>query len=139
MTTSERPSPDLRSSGRVDSFRHAFAGCWHVLRTQQNAWIHSAFSVAVIGVGLWLKLGAVEWAIIALTMGLVWTAELINTALEAIIDLASPDIDPLAKTGKDVAAAAVLVSAGTSVIVGILILGPPLCERLRLLLEWPVR
>jgi diacylglycerol kinase (ATP) len=123
----------------VDSFRHAFAGCWHVLRTQQNAWIHTAFSVGVVGVGLWLKLSTVEWAIIALTMGLVWTAELINTALEAIIDLASPDIDPLAKTGKDVAAAAVLVSAGTSVIVGILILGPPLYERLRLLLGWPVR
>ncbi len=123
----------------MDSFRHAFAGCWHVLRTQQNAWIHTAFSVGVVGVGLWLKLSTVEWAIIALTMGLVWTAELINTALEAIIDLASPDIDPLAKTGKDVAAAAVLVSAGTSVIVGILILGPPLCERLRLLLGWPVR
>lgn len=133
MTTPEQPSPDQRSSSRADSFRHAFAGCWHVLRTQQNAWIHAAFSVGAVIAGLWLGLKPTEWAIIVLVMGLVWTAEFINTALEAVVDLASPETHRLARVGKDVAAAAVLVGAGTAVVVGVLVLGPPLVRRL-----WPL-
>jgi diacylglycerol kinase (ATP) len=121
-----------RSPNRLNSFRHAFAGCWYMLRTQENAWIHAAFSVAVLIVGLWLQLSTIEWAIIVLAMGIVWTTEFVNTALEAVVDLASPDIHPLAKVGKDVAAAAVLVGAGTSVVIGLLILGPPLFRRV-----WP--
>jgi diacylglycerol kinase len=84
----------------------------------------------VIALGLWLGLSRVEWAILALTIGLVWTAEFINTALEATVDLASPDIHPLARIGKDVGAAAVLVAAILSVVIGLLILGPPLWARL---------
>jgi diacylglycerol kinase len=57
---------------------------------------------------------------------MVWMAEFLNTALEAVVDLASPSHHPLAKTGKDVGAAAVLITALTSIIVGLLILGPPL-------------
>ena len=67
---------------------------------------------------------------LALTIGFVWTAEFINTALEAVVDLASPDIHRLAQVSKDVSAAAVLVAAITSVVVGLLILGPPLWVRL---------
>jgi|YNPNPStandDraft_1061719.scaffolds.fasta_scaffold23840_3 diacylglycerol kinase (ATP) len=125
-------TPVRHSSNRLDSFRHAFAGCWYVLRTQRNAWIHAAISLMVIGVGLWLRLTPAEWAVIVLAMGGVWASEFINTALEAVVDLASPDIHPLAKAGKDVAAGAVLVGAGTAVVVGLLILGPPLLARL-----WP--
>jgi len=105
-------------------------GLWHVFRTQPNAWIHALATVCVIALGLWLGLSRVEWAILALTMGLVWTAEFINTALEATVDLASPDIHPLARIGKDVGAAAVLVAAILSVVIGLLILGPPLWARL---------
>jgi len=133
MTPSERNAAKRRNLNRLDSFRHAFAGCWYMLRTQENAWIHAAFSAAVLVVGLWLHLSTVEWAVIVLAMGIVWTTEFVNTALEAVVDLASPDIHPLAKVGKDVAAAAVLVGAGTSVVIGLLILGPPLFERV-----WPI-
>ncbi len=101
-----------------------------MLRTQRNAWIHAAATLCAIAFGLWLGLDRVEWAVIALTIGLVWMAEFINTALEAVVDLASPDIHPLAKVGKDVGAAAVLVAAITSVVVGLLILGPPLWAKL---------
>jgi diacylglycerol kinase len=101
-----------------------------MLRTQRNAWIHAAATVCVMALGLWLSLSRIEWAILALTIGLVWMAEFINTALEAVVDLASPDIHPLAKVGKDVGAAAVLVAAFTSVIVGLLILGPALWAKL---------
>jgi len=119
-----------RSTSRLDSFRHAFAGCCHLLQSQQNAWIHACATVAVVLLGLWLRLSPLEWAVIVLTIGLVWMAEFVNTALEAVVDLASPDLHPLAKIGKDVAAAAVLVGAVTAVVVGLLVLGPPLWHRL---------
>ena len=100
-----------------------------MLGTQPNARIHAVATVCVVALGAWLGLSSTEWAILALTIGFVWTAEFINTALEAMIDLASPGIHPLAKVGKDVSAAAVLVSAIISVVVGLLVLGPPLWAR----------
>lgn len=125
--------PGARAVSRLDSFRHAFAGWWYMLRTQRNAWIHAVVSTAVFVLGLWLGLGRLEWAIILLTIAVVWMAEFINTSLEAVVDLASPDLHPLAKVGKDVAAAAVLVGAITAVLVGLLVLGPPLWARLSVL------
>lgn len=118
----------LRS--RLTSFRHAFAGWWHVLRTQRNAWTHAVISTAVVIVGLWVRLERRDWALIILTITTVWMAEFINTALEAVVDLASPEIHPLAKVGKDVGAAAVLIAALAAVLIGLLILGPPLWARL---------
>ncbi len=120
-----RPAPSRRLA-----FGYAFAGWWYMLRTQRNAWIHAVISTVVLAVGLWLGLARLEWAIIVLTMALVWMAEFVNTALEAVVDLASPDLHPLAKVGKDVAAAAVLVGASAAVLVGLLVLGPPLWARL---------
>jgi diacylglycerol kinase (ATP) len=111
---------------RLRSFRFAFAGWWYVIRTQRNAWIHAVISLAVLGVSAWLHLSMLEWAVIVLTIAMVWTAEFLNTALEAVVDLASPQHHQLAKVGKDVGAAAVLIAAGASVVVGLLILGPPL-------------
>jgi len=103
---------------------------WHVLRTQPNTWIHAAATLGAVVLGLWLGLSRTEWAVLALTIGMVWTAELFNTALEALIDLASPEIHPLAKIGKDVGAAAVLIAAIVSVAVGLVLFGPPLWTRL---------
>ena len=108
-----------------------------MLRTQRNAWIHAVASMTVFALGLWLGLRPMEWAIIFLAVGLVWMAEFVNTALEALVDLASPTHHPLAKVGKDVAAAAVLVGALTAVVVGLLILGPPLWLRLITLFRRP--
>ncbi|HWG44251.1 MAG TPA: diacylglycerol kinase family protein [Gemmataceae bacterium] len=125
------PEAGRRAASRLASFRHAFAGWWFVLRTQRNAWIHAVASVAVLAVGLWLELGRIEWAILALTIALVWVAEFVNTAVEAVVDLLSPNIHPLAKVAKDVAAAAVLIAALTAIVVGLLILGPPLWARLK--------
>lgn len=116
--------------GRLNSFRYAFAGWWYVLRTQPNTWIHAFFSVAVLAVAWWLALPRVEWAILILTITIVWMAEFANTSLEAVVDMSMPEPHPLAKVAKDVAAAAVLISAGGSILVGLLILGPPLYARL---------
>lgn len=119
----------LRTRGR--SFRYAFAGWWHVLRTQPNAWIHVSASLAVGLVGVWLGLNRLEWAVIVLVIALVWTAEFFNTALEAVVDLVSPQQHPLARVAKDVAAGAVLIVSLGSVVVGLLVLGPPLWVRLQ--------
>ena len=115
---------------RLLSFVYAFEGWWHVLRTQPNAWIHAAVSTVVFALAFWLQLSRVEWAILLLTTLLVWMAEFANTALEAVVDMAMPEYHPLAKTAKDVAAAAVLVGAVGAVIIGLLIMGPPLWQRL---------
>jgi diacylglycerol kinase (ATP) len=116
---------------RVRSFRHAFSGWWHVIRTQHNAWIHAVASLAVILLALWLRIDRRDWAVILLAIALVWTAEFLNTALEVVVDLASPERHPLAKVGKDVGAAAVLIAATSSVVIGLLILGPPLWEKIK--------
>ncbi|MFQ5615405.1 MAG: diacylglycerol kinase family protein, partial [Anaerolineales bacterium] len=87
--------------------------------------MHAVISVIVVALSFWLRLSLRDWAVIVIAIALVWTTEFFNTALEAVIDLASPQHHHLAKIGKDVSAAAVLISAGTSVIIGLLILGPP--------------
>ncbi len=118
----------LRS--RSSSFRYAFEGWWYVIRTQKNAWIHAVVSLVVVLLGLWLDLPQRDWAVIILAIAMVWAAEFFNTALEAIVDLASPEMNHLAKIGKDVGAAAVLIAAGASIIIGFLILGPPFFGKL---------
>ena len=100
------------------------------MRTQQNAWIHAVISTAVIIVSLWLRLSARDLAVLLVTIAMVWAAEFFNTAIEAVVDLASPDKHPLAKVGKDVGAAAVLIAALASIGVGLLILGPPLWAKI---------
>ncbi len=117
-------------SSRVAAFRYAFHGWSYVLRTQRNAWIHTVVALAVLITGLWLELPARDWAVLILTIALVFTAEFVNSAIEAVVDLASPEIHPLAKIGKDVGAAAVLVAAIASVLIGLLILGPPLWQKI---------
>ncbi len=122
----------LRS--RLQSFRHAFAGWYYVIRTQKNAWIHAIATLCVVLMASWLELSTRDWAVLILTIGMVWMAEFLNTALEAVVDLASPQKHPLAKVGKDVGAAAVLIAAMAAVPIGLLIMGPPLLNRLAFLL-----
>ncbi len=112
--------------GRLGSFRPAFGGWWHVLRTQPNAWIHAVISLLIIAASFWVELDTLSWALIVLAMALVWITEFANTAVEAVVDLASPDHHPLAKVAKDVSAAAVVIAALAAVVIGILVLGPPL-------------
>ncbi|NJD57853.1 MAG: diacylglycerol kinase [Anaerolineales bacterium] len=120
-----QPPGFLRS--RLKAFGYAFSGWWYVIRTQRNAWIHMLVSIAVVLLSLLLQISANGWALIILAIALVWIAEFLNTALEAVVDLASNRQDhELARVGKDVGAAAVLIAAIASVIIGLLVLGPPL-------------
>ena len=120
-------------SSRVRAIRFAIEGWWYVIRTQQNAWIHALASICVVAMGLWLQLSRQDWAILILTIAMVWIVEFINTSVEVLTDLASPKRNSLAKITKDVSAAAVLIAAAASVIIGILILGPPLMEKIQAL------
>jgi diacylglycerol kinase len=119
---------------RLRSLRYAFAGWWHVIRTQRNAWIHAVVSLLVIIVCFWLGLPARDWALIILAIALVWSAEFFNTALEAVVDLAANhQRHNLARVSKDVGAAAVLIAALASILIGLLVIGPPLWEKLNAL------
>lgn len=120
---------------RLTSFKNAIVGWWHVIRTQKNAWIHAVATVVVLLVAFWLRLPVRDWGVLILTIAMVWTAEFLNTALEIVVDLASPNLHPLAKVGKDVGAASVLIAALSAAVIGVLIIGPPLLTKIQTLLR----
>ncbi len=111
---------------RVKSFSYAFRGIKTLVLSQHNAWIHCVATVIVVVVGLLLNLTGIEWAIIVIVMLLVWITEAVNTSIEFLCDLVSPEYNPLIEKAKDVAAGAVLISAIGSVIIGFIIFYPKL-------------
>jgi diacylglycerol kinase len=121
--------PDGLWRRRVASFGHAFRGVWSALRSEVHLRFHALATVVVIGLGLHYSLARLEWALVAISIGCVWSAELVNTAIEALTDLASPGYHPLAGKAKDVAAGAVLIAALGAVVVGILVFGPYIIRR----------
>ncbi|HPD15734.1 MAG TPA: diacylglycerol kinase family protein [Planctomycetota bacterium] len=110
--------------GRAQSFQYAGQGVAYMLRTQHNAWIHAAITLAVIASGFAFGVSAPEWCWLILAMASVWTAESFNTAIEIIVDMASPEWRPAAGRAKDVAAGAVLLCAAGASVVGLLIFLP---------------
>lgn len=122
----------ITSPNRIASLSYAIAGWLYMLRRQKNTRIQAVASIAVLLVSFWLQIDNISWAIMILTITIVWMAEFINAAVEAAINLASNEWHPMAKVGKDVASAAVLLGVVASIIVGVLILGPPLIDKLEL-------
>lgn len=112
-----------RSTSRIDSFRHALRGLV-VLARQPNARIHLVAAVAVTAICWRLQVGVFEWLLVVLAIIAVLGAEALNTALEHVVDLASPDWHPLARDAKDVAAAAVLICSCGAALVGVTVLAP---------------
>jgi diacylglycerol kinase (ATP) len=123
--------PNSYLSGRLRSFGHAFRGLKVLLQTQQNARIHAAATVLVFAAGALLRISPAEWALIALAVVGVWATEALNTSIEFLVDLTSPDLHPLAAKAKDVAAGAVLVAAIGSLVVGVLVFGPHVLKLLQ--------
>ena len=118
------------SPNRWNSLGYALAGWLYMLRRQKNTRIMSIFSILIVLIAFWLGISRVEWAILVLTITIVWLTEFLNAGIEAAVDLASPEIHPMAQVGKDVASAAVLLGVLASIIIGLLILGPPLLMKL---------
>lgn len=114
----------------IRSFYFAFAGLFFLFRTQRNARIHLFIGACVFAVAWWVGVSRAEWGVLVLTSACVIILEGLNTAIEAAVDLASPDVHPLAKHAKDLAAGMVLVAALAAVAVGLIVLGPPLSAKL---------
>ena len=108
----------------IKSFKYALEGIIYAFKYVQNIIVHTLVCIIVIILGFLLKISYFEWLICLILFGLVIATELINTAIEALVDLACPKIDPLAKIAKDTASGAVLVFALTSVIAGLMIFIP---------------
>jgi undecaprenol kinase/diacylglycerol kinase (ATP) len=134
LTSTARINPDefspVTSTNRLNSLSYALAGWLYMLVRQKNTRIQAVFSIAVMIFALWLGIDPISWAVLILTITIVWMAEFLNAAVEAAINLASAELHPMAKVGKDVASAAVLLGAVASILIGLLILGPPLMQKL---------
>lgn len=134
LTSTMKINPDEYglnvSPNRVQSLGYALAGWLYMLRYQKNTRIMSVSSIIIFVLALWLQVDFTSLAILVLTITAVWMAEFLNAAVEAVVNLASPGFHPMAKVAKDVAAAAVLLGAVASIVVGLLLLGPPLLHKL---------
>jgi diacylglycerol kinase (ATP) len=115
---------------RIRSFRFAIRGVAVTLQSQHNAWIHLVVSAVVIALGFYVDLARTGWLWLITAITLVWAMETLNTAVERLSDAAVPEIHPLIAQAKDAAAGAVLIAVLGSALIGLLVLGPPLMERL---------
>ena len=113
-------------SKRLNSFRFAFQGLFDLFKSQPNARIHLIALTLVIATGFFVRLSNLEWSLVVICIALVLSMEAVNTALEYLTDLVSPDHHPLAGKAKDVAAAAVLIAAIAAATVGAILFIPKL-------------
>jgi diacylglycerol kinase len=113
---------------RVESFRFALNGLWSLLKYEHNSRIHLAGAITAIILGLMLKLNCSEWSLIIMVIGLVFITELLNSAVESLADYINPEWNELIKKAKDYSAAAVLISAIISVIIGAIIFIPKISD-----------
>lgn len=118
--------PGFRIAARIRSFAHAFRGLAALVTSEHNARIHAAATVAVVIAGFAFGVTRLEWALLALAIGLVWSAEAFNTALEWIADVVSSVHDPRIGRAKDVAAGGVLMAAVAAATIGLLVFVPHL-------------
>jgi len=137
LTSTARINPEQYaakiSPNRVVSLGYALRGWLYMLRWQKNTRIMSVASVLAMIAALWLELPLVQIALIVIVITIIWLTEFVNAGIEAAIDIAAPDIHPMAQVGKDVASAAVLLAVLCAGIVGVLLFGPPLVVRLGLI------
>ena len=109
---------------RLRSFIYAFRGIRTMFLSQHNARIHAAATLLVIAARIGFGVTRLEWCALTAAIVLVWTAEALNTAMEFLCDVASPEFHPLVEKSKDVAAGAVLLSAGGALLIGVLVFSP---------------
>lgn len=119
---SEKKRFSIVARGR--SFKHAFRGITIIFKTQHNAWLHGLVALVVVLLGFILRISPGEWAVVILSITSVLAAEAFNTAVEIDIDLTSPNYHPYARDTKDVASAAVLITALGALVVGLVVFIP---------------
>jgi diacylglycerol kinase (ATP) len=121
--------PLRRAPSIFESFNFAFEGIIHVLRTQRNMRVHFAVAVIVLVAGLWVGVSKLELIALLLAIAFVFITEMINSALEQAIDVATTSFDPLAKLAKDIAAGAVLIATVNAVAIGYLVFSGEVSDR----------
>ena len=126
MPTDNNSRCTLRA--RLASFRYAFSGL-SVLGKEPNARIHLVIAILTVTAGLIFHISTIEWCAVILCIGIVLALEAVNTAIEALCDHVSPEFAPMIKRAKDVAAAAVLLSAFAAVAVGLIIFLPKVLNK----------
>lgn len=114
----------------IRKFGCAFRGIFLGTRGQDSFVVHLPVTAAVVALAAWLRLPATDWCLLILAIGLVLTAELVNSALEHLVRAVHPDRHTLIGEALDIASAAVLIATVAAVIVGLVVLAPPLCQRL---------
>jgi diacylglycerol kinase (ATP) len=124
-----------RAPTLLDSFNYAFEGIIHVLRTQRNLRIHFAIAFAVLILALVVNVTKLELIALLISVAFVLIAEMLNTAIEAAIDIATTSFDPMAKLAKDIAAGAVLIAAANAIVVGYLVFAGKVADRSANLLD----
>ena len=122
-------APRRRPPSILESFHFAFEGIIHVLRTQRNMRIHFLAAVGVLVAALAFDVSRLELIALFLAISFVLIAEMLNTAIEAAVDVASTSFDPMAKLAKDIAAGAVLIAAMNAIAVGYLVFSGQVAER----------
>lgn len=120
----------LSIRSRAESFSFALSGFGVLVKTQHNFQLHLIFAAIAVGLSWWLHINRTQWAIIILCITTVLAAEGINTSVEMVVNMYSAQRSWPAKWAKDVAAAGVLATAFGAFVVGLIILGPPLYDRL---------
>lgn len=115
---------------RAGSFGYAFKGLVNLLKYEHNARVHLAATIVVVIAGILLHVQRWEWIVLCFAMGFVWVTEILNTCIERIMDYLSTERDPRIAMIKDLAAAAVLLSATTAVVAGAIIFIPKIIELL---------
>jgi len=123
------PVPGRRPPSIIESFNVAFEGIIHVLRTQRNMRIHFLVAVLVLLAALGVDVSKIELIVLLLSISFVLIAEMVNTAIEAAVDIASTSFDPMAKIAKDIAAGAVLIAAVNALAVGYLVFSGQVADR----------
>lgn len=114
----------LTLTARLKSFGYAIAGIMFMLKTQHNAWLHGVATLAVIALAVYCDVSASDWRWLIVAMGMVWVGETINTAVEYVCDVVSPDYNHAVKHAKDIAAGGVLIAAVASLVIGVLTFWP---------------
>jgi diacylglycerol kinase (ATP) len=118
---SEKP---FSIQARLKSFVYAFEGVMYFIKHEAQALIHLIAIVAVIGAGYWFNISLTEWIAVIFAIGIVVSAEMLNTAIEKLTDMVSPQINEQAKIVKDLAAGAVLIASLTAFIIGLIVFLP---------------
>ena len=123
VKSSVTPQP-LTLTARLKSFGYALQGIAFMLKTQHNAWLHGMATIAVIALAVYCEVSASDWRWLIVAMGIVWVCETLNTAVEYVCDVVSPDYNHAVKHAKDIAAGGVLIAAIASLVIGVLTFWP---------------